>query len=157
MCFGIRISSSFHLGTLQIPIQNLKCLKNAIKNTSGHNFLHIRQKWSLYCAVFASAVQIQSVLAGTSIHESHKIVCCNALYCHMWSELKVNRELKYFFFKACSASTSLEYTRNSLDSSVISGHALVACLGNFRFWISICNVPSWNKLKILIPKHMWKC
>ena len=29
MCFGIRISSSFHLGTLQIPIQNLKCPKNA--------------------------------------------------------------------------------------------------------------------------------
>ena len=73
----------------------------------GHNFLHIRQKWSLYCAVFASAVQIQSVLAGTTIHEAHQIVCCNALYCDcdMWSELKVIRELKYFFFKACSAST----------------------------------------------------
>ena len=159
MCFGIRILSSFHLCTLQITIQNLKCLKNAIKNTPRHNFLHIRQKWSLYCAVFASAVQIQSVLAGTTIHEAHQIVCCNALYCDcdMWSELKLIRKLKYFFFKACSASTSLEYTRNSLDSSVISGHALVACLGNFRFWISICNVPSWNKLKILIPKHMWKC
>ena len=29
MCFGIRISSPFHLGTLQTPIQNQKCLKNA--------------------------------------------------------------------------------------------------------------------------------
>ena len=30
MCFGIRILSPFHLGTLQIPIQNQKCLKNAL-------------------------------------------------------------------------------------------------------------------------------
>ena len=32
MCFGIRISSPFHLNTLMIPIKNLKGLKNA-KNT----------------------------------------------------------------------------------------------------------------------------
>ena len=29
MCFGIRISSPFHLNTLNIPIQNKKCPKNA--------------------------------------------------------------------------------------------------------------------------------
>ena len=32
MCFGIRISSPFYLGTLQIHIQNLKCPKNAKKS-----------------------------------------------------------------------------------------------------------------------------
>ena len=29
MCFGIRISSSIHLNTLNIPIHNVKCPKNA--------------------------------------------------------------------------------------------------------------------------------
>ena len=47
---------------------------------SGHYFCPICLKWSLNCAVFAPAVQIQSLLAGTTIHESHQIVCCNALY-----------------------------------------------------------------------------
>ena len=28
MCYGIRISSPFHLNTLNIPIQNIKCPKN---------------------------------------------------------------------------------------------------------------------------------
>ena len=39
---------------------------------------------------------------------------------------------------------------------VMSAHAFFAFLGHFWFWMGICNVPRWNGLGILIPKHMWK-
>ena len=32
----------------------------------------------------------------------------------------------------------------------------IAFLRHFRFCMAICNVPRWNELEILIPKHMWK-
>ena len=38
MCYGIRISSTIHLNTLTIPIQNKKCLKTAKTASEDNNF-----------------------------------------------------------------------------------------------------------------------
>ena len=39
MCYGIRISSPFHLNTLHIPIQNIKCPKNTKKACAEINWV----------------------------------------------------------------------------------------------------------------------
>ena len=43
MCFRIRILSPFHLGTIQIPIQNQKCPKNACADMTMVPSWSIRQ------------------------------------------------------------------------------------------------------------------
>ena len=48
-------------------------------------------KSEVWTVVFAPAVQTQSGLPAL-LYMNH-IVCCNALYCDMWPELKVNGEL----------------------------------------------------------------
>ena len=39
---------------------------------------------------------------------------------------------------------------------ILSKHAYLAFLGQFRFWMDIIWLARWNGLEILIPKHMWK-
>ena len=39
---------------------------------------------------------------------------------------------------------------------IMSAHTFLAFLGKLRIWMDIIWVAAWNRLKILIPKHMWK-
>ena len=38
----------------------------------------------------------------------------------------------------------------------MSTHAFLVSLGHFIFWMGMFKVFRWNRLKTLIPKHMWK-
>ena len=55
MCFGMRISSPFHLNTLNIPIQNINCPKNA-KNACADIIEKGTLPWSLNRDIFDSIV-----------------------------------------------------------------------------------------------------
>ena len=71
MCFGIRISSPFHLNTLNIPIQNIKCPKNT-KNA---------------CAdiIFSPAI-ICEAWTVSSLHKHAKPNLCDR-QCYPWITL----------------------------------------------------------------------
>ena len=171
MCFGIRISSSFDLNTLNIPIQNIKCPKNTRKN-----FLPSHYLWSLNCVVFAQACQTQSVwpamlsmnhivtqpsmLEGASKDAQSpsflSFFRCNALCRDMWSKMKVITEFCYFFFKAwnvlpCVKGDGLQEVKITLFNT----NSLVF-LGHLIFWMGMFKGFRSNGLEILIPKHMWK-
>ena len=155
MRFGIRISSPFHLNTLNIPILNIKCPKNT-KNA---------------CAdiIFSPAIICEAWIVS-SLHKHAKpnlsmnhIVRCNALCWDMWSKMKVITEFCYFFFKEWNGvpcvspivSPSFQSSKHTWQHCYVR-----ACVfGVFRhliFWIGMFKVFRWFGLEILIPKHMWK-
>ena len=47
--------------------------------------------------------------------------------------------------------------RDPPGSKVMSGHAFLAFLGHFAFWMGMFKLFRWIGLGILIPKDMWKC
>ena len=83
MCFRIRISSPFHLNTLNISIQNIKRPKNT-RNACLDIIFPSHVMWSLHCAVFARACQTQSVLTGKAFHNSHCLVPCFVICDQSW-------------------------------------------------------------------------
>ena len=78
MCFGIRISSPFHLNTLNIPIQNFKCPKNT-KTHARTSFspqpLFVKLELCRLCTSMPNPICV----TGNAIHESHCSVQCFVL------------------------------------------------------------------------------
>ena len=152
MCYGIRISSPFHLATQIVSIQNLDCPKNA-ENACAALFLEwssIHVKWSSIFAKFSSMnvefiqhpyqtspIFIKCLLREVKFRESKVIKCMNIIC------------IKFSFLIA----------EPWLPSSTWSGdknHSVHAFLGQLRFLMDTIWVSRWNGLKILIPKHMGK-
>ena len=67
MCFGIRISSPFHLATLILPIENNKCPKNA-KNACADALLGLFSgQFSSKDIKFASLLQVTSICVYNTV------------------------------------------------------------------------------------------
>ena len=145
MWFGIRISSSFHLGTLQIPIQNIKCPKNA-KNAdiiilpSVSLFGDIRWPWKSSvgeCTVVPPYSRLREERGqSTGQHFGH----------WLWSK-SLAIELQVLI--------KLDEVWNGWEN-MMSGHAFSAFLGHLIFRMGMFKMFRWNGLEILIPKHLWK-
>ena len=153
MCFGIRIASQFHLNTLNIPLQNIKCPKNT-KNA---------------CAdiIFSPAI-ICEAWTVLSLRSHAKPNLCDR-QCYPWITLFVRcfvlgyvikDESDYrvlLFLLQSMKCASMCFTHHlSHDSIVMSANAFLVFLRHLIFWMGMLNVFRWDGLKILIPKHMWK-
>ena len=153
MCFGIRISSPFHLNTLNIPIQNIKCPKNT-KNA---------------CAdiIFSPAI-ICEAWTVSSLHKHAKPNLCDR-QCYPWITLFgamlcagiCDQRWKWLQSFVISSSKHEMCFHVFHPSSLTWQHCYVrACvfgvLGHLIFWIGMFKVFRWFGLEILIQKHMWK-
>ena len=151
MCFGIRILSPFHLNTLKIPIQNMKCPKNT-KNACADIIFSpaiICEAWTF---VFAQACQTQSV--WPAMLSMNHIVRCNALCRDMWSKMKVIAEFCYFSSKHLKRDSGPKVEAHM--TAMLCPRMRFWCFRHLIFWIGMFKVFRWNRLEILIPKHMWK-
>ena len=151
MCFGIRISSPFHLNTLNIPILNIKRPKNT-KNA---------------CAdiIFSPAI-ICEAWTVLSLRSHAKPNLCDR-QCYPWITLFgamlcagiCDQRWKWLQSFVISSSKH-EMCFNVFDPSslltALSADAFLVFLGHLIFWMGMFKVFRWNKLEILIPKHMWK-
>ena len=154
MCFGIRIASSFHLGTFQIPIQYLKCPTDA-KNASPDTTLlpsesPVYSKWK-HLACFEEEIIELSFHFQLWSHITVQCITTHNLMWFMHSSVGQHRLDLDCWCKDGSSSFTLDGWGESNDQACI-----FSILGHFRVWMGICNVPRWNELKILIPEHMWK-
>ena len=148
MCFGIRISSPFHLNTLNIPIQNNKCPKNAkneCADTSSspqpllYDNNNIRLKQLIDYAYLW--VPILDVQGPSWVPMSWKI---GSLFGPFKDRLQWMKK------------RPRSLIRGTHDSIVMSAHAFLAFLGHLLFWMGMFKVFRWNGLEILIPEYMWK-
>ena len=161
MCFGIRISRPFHLNTLNIPIQNIKCPKNT-KNACPD-------------IIFSPAI-ICEAWTVSSLHKHAKPNLCDwqcnpwitlfgAMLCagicdQRWKSLQsfvISSSKNEMGFHVFHPSSLLHFRAQSThDSIVMSAHAFLVFLGHLIFWMGMFKVFRWNGLEILITKHMWK-
>ena len=150
MCFGIRISSPFHLDSLNIPIQNIKCPKNT-KNACAD----IISPPAIICEAWTENIQLKQLID----------------YAYLWVPIldvqgpcwvpmpsKIG-SLSGPYFKdrlPWLKKRPRSFRRGTYDNIVMSAHALLVLLGHLIFWMGMFKVFRWNPLEILIPKHMWK-
>ena len=74
-------------------------------------------------------------------------------YIHTESKLPYNLVINYM--EVCKdAITQASYLKYGIKS--MFAHVFSAFLELFGFWVDIILAASWNGLKILILKHMWK-
>ena len=87
MCFGIRISSPFHLNTLNISIQNIKCPKNTKNACADIIFSPANRTWTtLQLLLLREERGEPSGRWDTDISSAElKIRTC--LYCWRWTML----------------------------------------------------------------------
>ena len=152
MCFGIRITSPFHLNTLNIPIQNIRCPKNT----------------KIVCAdiIFSPAIICEAWTVSSLLNHAKPNLCDRQ--CYPWITL----------FGAMLCAGICDQRWKWLQSFVISSSKHEMCfhvfhpssllhfraqsqrfwcfLGVLIFWMCMFKVLRWNGLEILIPKHMWK-
>ena len=153
MCFGIRIPSPFHLGTLQIHIQNQKYPKT--------------HAWTWQCCqisryfliIVISRYFLMMIYIAFMIYRDIK--CSSLIPRDLFDNLGpyFGRQESLFvlfgsLFQCSGVLGGPETSLLTAGGNVMSAHAFFAFLGHFWFWIGICNVPRWNGL--LIPNHMWK-
>ena len=153
MWFGIRILSPFHLGTIQIPIQNQKCPKNAKNACADMTMLPSG-------SVFSDPFQVLSTLERCCFFSfSFSII---AIFHNIFQALSWTKMYVTFSSKVCPGSAYIKIFATEMSyfmtawGGVMSAHGFLVFLGHFWFWMGICIVPRWNGLKILILRHMWK-
>ena len=121
MCLGIRISSPFHLNTLNIPIQNIKCLKTP-KTHARTSFcpqpLFVKLELCCLCTSMPNPICV----TGNAVHESHCSVQCFV----QGYVIKDERDCRVllFFYKA-SKKRPRSLSRGTHDSIVMSAHAFL--------------------------------
>ena len=155
MCFGIRILSLFQLGTLQILIQNLKFPKHATNACPDITLLS--SEFLVYSKLVEALHALKkkyfnSLFTFSSDHIWQYNALQHTILCDSWIEVPANTDW-IWTAGAKTAQYKLHFWRMGRKSC--PGY-FIAFLGPFRFWMGICNVPKWNELEILIPKHMWK-
>ena len=152
MWFGFRIPSPLHLSTFQIPIQNLKCPKNA-KNAWLFN-MQEEEGWISGSARLCLRLQI--LLTGLAA----MFLLLNMI--HIWGMVTIGEQVCSFttLFMLwginCWCKDDTDQRRHSLGFTLDRWRESPAFLGDLQFWMGIWNVLRWNGLEILIPKHMWK-
>ena len=151
MCSGIRISSPFYLGTLQIHIQNLKCPTNAKKSRADITLLPCGSQFRDSGPKLRRRI---SFIIWLPIHFqlwSHITEQCITTHniCDSWIVVPTNT---YWVWSAGAKTIQFKLHFRRLERK--SAHVFLAFLGHFKFWICVCNVPRCNGLEILILKHM---
>ena len=146
MCFWIRISSPFHLNILNIPIQKIKCPKTPKRHgrtSFSPQQLFVKLELCCLCTSMPSPICV----TGNAIHESHCLVQCFVLG-------YVFKDDCYFFFKAWNLLPCVSPIISPLFQSSKPGtEGFLVFLGHL---MGMFKVFRWNRLEILIPKHMWK-
>ena len=146
MCFGIRISSPFHLATLILPIENHKCPKNA-KNACADALISPHWWWPGF--------QLINHFSGEESFKSmnfHLTSWTGGVPCLCWG----GSTLLYTLIEVTWRSETIVMSFDENKPISASAHAFLAFLGHLLFSMGNIKVARWNGLKILIPKHMWK-
>ena len=154
MCFGIRILSPFHLNTLNIPIQNIKCPKTPKTHTrtsSSPQPLFLKLELCRLCTSMET-IDWLSVSLGPYFGRSAKGPCWVPMPWKIGSLSGPYFKDRLPWLKKRPRS----FRRGTYDNIVMSAHALLVLLGHLIFWMGMFKVFRWNPLEILIPKHMWK-
>ena len=145
MCFGFRISSPFHLDTLNIHIQNIKSPKNAKNACADVQFSpkFLQTIESTFSNIYFSAgnTWVEQKAARTTKFSQPNLFLSNTM-------LVLN--------KASLLLNVLSIVWRNLGENCTSAHAFLAFLGLLIFWMGMFKVSRWNGLEILNPKHMWK-
>ena len=152
MCFGIRISSPFHLATQIVPIQNPNCPKNAKNACADMNFIP---------ALPSEAVS--SLLIAGQWRSCTISVLLNLLFCMKITSQSGHpgSQCTYEPARACQRAPSWS-CKGQAKRPHASGWPQerpswpLAFLGQLRLWVDTIWVARCNRLEILIPKHMWK-
>ncbi len=151
MCFGIRISSPFHLATQIITFQNIKCAKNA--DNAAKTWFLIRKFCSAKTSLSSSFVTFffnKKCYILLSVYKCYSTTCTIC----PWTEYIFNTLIMqlHFWSLICRVDTA----QASLKLGWPCMRFFFAFLSRFRFWKDIIWMTRWNRLEILIPKHMWK-
>ena len=152
MCFGIRISSLLHLVTQIVSTHNLNCPKNPnsqLGRSWGQPEAWGRFAWPLHDQKGA----LWHARVGSYVH-------CEP-GCPLWEVIfmQKSRLSKTLIVQFLHWPAIIKDDTASLGKAGIkfmSAHAFLAFLGQLGFWMGTIWVARWNRLEILIPKHMWK-
>ena len=154
MCFGIRILSPFHLATQIISFQNIKCAKNADNAAKTwfliRKFCSAKTSLSSYCSFLTCFFFNKKCYILFSVYKCYSTTCTIC----PWTEYIFNTLIMqlHFWSPICRVDTA----QASLRKAGMTTHAFFAFLSRFRFWKDIIWMARWNRLEILIPKHMLK-
>ena len=150
MWYGIRILSLFHINTQTISIINLNCPKNANCCLRRHTIVsdHVSHSFTVIVILFQvkhkqlSAKPYRSIPIHSKEHRTK---------CDFHGAVLNNTDCVW----TVNAMTGqLSFTSDGWDRSfVLSTHKFYAFWGQFKFRREMSQ---WNRLKILILKHMLK-
>ena len=150
MCFWIRISGPFHLNTLDIPIQNIKCPKTHVQTSFSPQPLFVKLE---LCRLYASMPNPICVTGSAILHESHYSVRCFVLG-YVFKDDSDYRVL--IFLPQSMKCASMCFTHHHSFISEPATEGFLMFLGHLIFWMGMFKVFRWKGLEILIPKHTWK-
>ena len=153
MCFGNRILSPFHLKILKThsrtwflsPLYDLKL---------GHRLESPGSSLprSTCRPPFRNSIMRKFVSFFSKLQHHCSAICCSVLWFY-----HVYRRAFHFYRISFQINHKDHIAPASLHKAgikIMSGHAFLAFLGQWRFWMDIVWLARWNRLEILIPKHM---
>ena len=91
-------------------------------------------------------------VTDNAIHESHCSVQCFVL----GYVIKDESDLQSFVISSSKHEMCFNVFDPSSVLTALSADAFLVFLVHLIFWMGMFKVFRWNKLEILIPKHMWK-
>ena len=149
-CLEIRISSPFHLDTLNISIQNTKFPENA-KNECPD-------------IIFPPPFFVKLELCRLCMMSMPNTICADR-QCYPWIILLCAVLCAVICDKSWKWTESfiISFPKHELPGSLkkdtlglIIMFAFFGLSGHLIFRIGMFKVSRWNGLEILIPKHLWK-